>query len=89
MGLMQRLEPRRFSYRPRYLQPEKEKRIRFSRITRYDPHTRSRMPWIYLALFILVMAIIFILGGVRHPPRPPALTADDAVGVAGEVSGER
>ena len=81
MGLMKLLEPRRFSYQPRYFKPDKEKKVKFIRIGRYDPHAQTRMPWVYLALLVLAIAIIIILGGVRRPLRPPALTPDDAAGL--------
>ena len=85
MGFFQGLQPRRFRYLPKFHQPEDEDRIRFRRITVYDPHERSSMPWLYIAIAVLVGLLIMIMGGIRNPARPPVLTVDDVVQITHEA----
>ena len=66
---------RRFQFQPRYYQEgqDEERRIRFRRITTYDPHDRRRMRWlIFLVLLVGLMIYLFAptifpyLGGVQE-----------------------
>ncbi|NQT35732.1 hypothetical protein HQ587_11120 [bacterium] len=89
MGLFSNmLQPRRFRFQPRYYKSDDDKKISFRRITRYDPHERSSAPWFYLAVLIAVGILIIILGGIRGPARPPALTVDDVAGITIELETE-
>ncbi len=83
MGLMRRLEPRRFDYIPRFYKPEPGdgKRFKFRRATLYDPHRAMGRPAVLIALMVLVVGIILILGGVGRSVKLPLITADDAVTV--------
>lgn len=85
MGLMKRLEPRRFNYQPRFYKPTTEAggdshRIRFRRVTKYDPHSHYRLPWILIAVALILMLILLYAGGVRPTVKPLRLTTEDVVG---------
>ncbi len=80
-----KIEPRRFRFRPFYYKPEDEKRIKFRRSTVYDPHERSRMPWVSMILLVIIALIIIALGGIRPSTRPPVLTVDNAAGGASGI----
>jgi len=79
------LEPNRFNFKPRFYKGNEKKKIGFRRVTRYDPHERSRLPARYILLVILVGLLIYILGGVRRSVKPPVLTVDDVQGKQTEV----
>lgn len=81
MGLIHQQEPRRFNYIPRFHQPESDEkqRIKFRRITLYNPRQSYRKSFLLLALVIFVAAVIYILGGIRPSVNPLELSGDDAV----------
>lgn len=81
MKLMKHLEPKRFNYQPRYYEPgSKEKgRIRFQRITRYDPHIYTRGPWVCVVLALVIGIIIYFSGGFRASTEIPSISHEDAV----------
>lgn len=85
MSVFGTLEPRRFNFKPRYSKADKQDKIRFNRKTRYNPHERSRIPLLYIALLIMVGLLIYILGGVRGSVKPPLLTLDNVQGKQTEV----
>jgi len=43
------------------------------------------MPWLYIAIAVLVGLLIMITGGIRNPARPPVLTVDDVVQITHEA----
>ena len=82
MKLMKSISPRWFNYRPRYYKPpsqdqEEPHRIKFRRITLYDPHSKANRPLTYMIVVILVAIIIFWLGGIRPSAQAPTLTTEN------------
>lgn len=86
MGLMRRPEPRKFNYLPKHYSPEtdEKKRIRFRRITLYNPRQSSRKPLLLIAVILLVAAIIYILGGIKPGVKPFGINEKDALPVLSE-----
>jgi hypothetical protein len=68
MLFFKKVQPRRFAYHPRYYKEseDREHRIKFRRITSYDPHTRRNVGWILLVAFIVVL-MLYLFGPTIAP----------------------
>ena len=68
MIFFKKAQPRRFMYQPRYYQEsdDRENRLKFRRITSYDPHTRRNIGWILLVAFIVVL-MLYLFGPTIAP----------------------
>ncbi len=80
MRLSKRIEPKQFNFKPRFYKPiaeESDKGIKFTRKTLYDPHTLVRGQWTYISIAVVIVIIIFILGGIRPRVTTPKLTVED------------
>ncbi|MFN3820848.1 MAG: hypothetical protein ACK4OO_00830 [bacterium] len=76
-------EPRKFRYQPHYYtEDDRKHRIRFRRVTLFDPHRYARPPRVMIVLLLLIVIILYLSGGLRPVPRPVRLTLEDAAGVA-------
>lgn len=75
-------DPKRFKYFPRYHQSDsEEKRLRFRRITLFDPHRYVRVPRLLVALLLLVVLLLYLLGGPSRKPNRVLLTEEDVAGL--------
>lgn len=80
MAFFRKLQPRRFSYVPRYSKTgEEEHKVRFRHISHFNRKQSPGNMALYLAVILLVVAIIYFLGGIRKPLVAPELTEEDAV----------
>lgn len=81
------LKPKRFNYIPRYSRSDGDKgEIKIKSITYSDYHSQNRPPYGYLIFFIIVMAVVFYLGGVPQRLTPPELTTQDIAGISQNFS---
>jgi hypothetical protein len=53
--------PRKFNYTPRFTKPERTGKIKFPRITFYQP--RAKKPFLYIGLLLLVILFYYYLTG--------------------------
>ena len=80
MAFMKISEPRRFNYKPRFSGKGNEnKRIRFNRKTKYDPHADRKLPLIYFAIAVMILIWLLISGGIKKNPALQSINAEDAV----------
>ena len=67
--LFKKSSHRRFQFQPQYYREEtgsEEKRIKFHRITTYDPRDKRRMRWLIL-LVLLVGLMLYLFGPTIFP----------------------
>ena len=76
------MTPRRYGLKPRYARPKvEERRIIFQSKSYNRRYNIAGRPVILIALLILVMAIIYVLGGLHKPVKPVDLNLEDVVGI--------
>ena len=82
MGFFKRIEPRKFSYQPKYYRTAEVKPgIRFTSISYYDSRRNARRPVFLILILLILGAMIYMLGGVRTDADPFDLKIDDIAGV--------
>ncbi|MBM3329524.1 MAG: hypothetical protein FJY67_08655 [Calditrichaeota bacterium] len=72
-------QPRRFGYKSR-TGSEDDGRIRFRRITSFDPHDTVRYPRVLIVLLAIIVIILILLGGPRRLAGPFDLSPADVAG---------
>ncbi|MFH0765087.1 MAG: hypothetical protein V2A61_01565 [Calditrichota bacterium] len=76
---MSRQEPRCFYFIPRYYKPERGKKIKIQRITIYQPNRLAGRKWLFIALLLIVIVIVYLLGGIKPRAQKIELRPQDAV----------